>query len=84
MKPFAMPRGAAACAPALEIYPVACASAPRVGRARSGGSGPRPPAGNTQRASVPAMKTKPGNWSRQARCRRSRRDSEPDGKAVWI
>jgi hypothetical protein len=87
MKSFALARGTAACAPALEFYPAACAAAtraPRAGRARSDGTGPRHFARHLRRAGVTTTETKPGNWSRQARCRRSRRDSEPDGKAVCI
>ena len=82
MKPFALPRCTLPCAPAPELYPAACAAVPRAGRARSDGSGPRQPAGNVRRAGLPATKTKSGNWSRQARCRRSRHDSELDGNAV--
>jgi hypothetical protein len=82
MKPFAMPQGAAACAAALELRPAERAVPARQGRARSGGDGPRPPATAANRASAPAAQWRQRNWSRQARSRRVRRGSEPDGNAV--
>lgn len=84
MKRTATPRGVPACAPALELYPAAIVPAPRSGQARSGGRGPRQPTGAVRRASAPVNSMKPGNWSRQVRHARSRRDSQLDGTTVCI
>jgi hypothetical protein len=83
MKPFAMPRGAAACAAALEPTPVTRPSQARPGRARSGGRGPRRPPVAAQRADAPAVSLQQQrNWSRRARSWRVRRDIGPGGIAA--
>ena len=66
MKLYAMPHGAPACVAALDLTSAGRTVHPRMGGARSGGRGPRPPGAALARAGVPG-ESQHENWSRRAR-----------------
>ena len=81
MKPFAMPSVAAARPTALDLLPAERTIDARLGKARSGGCGPRPPV-IAARATVPTASTQHLDWKRRARTRRVGHNSTSSGNAA--